>query len=235
MRLKTKLVLAISALVFIIAAVQSLIYASQMLNTAVKQSYDTNLMVAEQIRFALQHALEAGLRDQTVNPNDPGQLRALMIKAVRDSDELQSVVRSVNLYSLTVYDINIGDSHHMTLLSTDPDNEDKPIPNRPDFTQLLNTNSLQLIPKVFGPPQVYDVVVPLENNGKPFVNVHVGIRTTLLAAFYAPWRTEALSLMGAALITALLAAFLLSNIALEPMERISRRLDYWTAAAATAG
>jgi signal transduction histidine kinase len=234
MRLKTKLVLAITALVFIIAAVQSLIYASQMLNTAVKQSYDTNLMVAEQIRFALQRAFEAGLRDQTVNPNDPGQLRALMIHAARSSDELQSVVRSVNLYSLTVYDINIGDSHNMTLLSTDPDNEDKPIPIRPDFNQLLNTSSLQLIPKVFGPPQVYDVVVPLQNNGEPFASVHVGIRTTLLAAFYAPWRTEAVSLMGAALITALLAAFLLSNIALEPMERISRRLDYWTSAAATA-
>ena len=51
MRLKTKLVLAITALVFIIAAAESLIYASQMLNAAVKQSYDTNLMVAEQIRL----------------------------------------------------------------------------------------------------------------------------------------------------------------------------------------
>jgi signal transduction histidine kinase len=234
MRLKTKLVLAITALVFIIAAAESLIYASQMLNAAVKQSYDTNLMVAEQIRFALQHALEAGLRDQTVNPNDPSELRALMIKAVRSSDELQSVVRSVNLYSLTVYDINIGDSHNITLLSTTPENEEKPLPNRPDFQQLLNTSPLQLIPKVFGPPRVYDVVVPLDNNGKPFASVHVGIRTTLLAAFYAPWKAEALSLMGAALITALVAAFLLSNIALEPMEKISRRLDYWTAAAAAA-
>ncbi len=234
MRLKTKLVLAITALVFIIAAAESLIYASQMLNAAVKQSYDTNLMVAEQIRFALQHALEAGLRDQTVNPDDPGQLRALMIAAVHSSDELQSVVRSVNLYSLTVYDINIGDSHSITLLSTTPENEDKPLPNRPDFTQLLNTSSFKLIPLVFGPPRVYDVVVPLDNNGKPFATVRVGIRTTLLAAFYAPWRTEAVSLMGFALITALVAAFLLSNIALEPMERISRRLDYWTTAAATA-
>jgi len=217
MRLKTKLVLAITALVFIIAAAESLIYASQMLNAAVKQSYDTNLMVAEQIRFALQHALEASLRDQTVNPNDPGQLRALMIKAVHSSDELQSVVHSVNLYSLTVYDINIGDSHSITLLSTTQDNEDKPLPVRPDFTQLLNTSSFKLIPLVFGPPRVYDVVVPLDNNGKPFATVHVGIRTTLLAAFYAPWRTEAVSLMGAALLTALMAAFLLSNIALEPM------------------
>ncbi len=234
MRLKTKLVLAITALVFIIAAAESLIYASQMLNAAVKQSYDTNLMVAEQIRFALQHALVAGLRDQTVNPNDPGELRALMVAAVRSNDELQSMVQSVNLYSLTVYDINIGDSHSITLLSTSPENEDKPLPNRPDFTQLLNTSSFKLIPLVFGPPKVYDVVVPLDNNGKPFATVHVGIRTTLLAAFYAPWRIEAVSLMGAALLTALMAAFLLSNIALEPMERISRRLDYWTNAAETA-
>jgi signal transduction histidine kinase len=233
MLLKTKLVLAITGLVFIIAAAESLIYASQMLNAAVRQSYDTNLMVAEQIRFGLQHALESGLRDQTVNPNDPGQLRALMIKAVHSSDELKSIVQSVNLYSLTVYDINIGDSHSVTLLSTSPENEDKPLPNRPDFTQLLNTSSFKLIPLVFGPPRVYDVVVPLDNNGKPFASVHVGIRTTLLAAFYAPWRIEAVSLMGAALLTALMAAFLLSNIALEPMERISRRLDYWTSAAAT--
>jgi signal transduction histidine kinase len=234
MRLKTKLVLAITTLVFIIAAVESLIYASQMLNAAVKQSYDTNLMVAEQIRFALQHALVAGLRDQTVNPNDPSELRALMVTAVRSNDELKSMVHSVNLYSLTVYDINIGDSHSITLLSTSPENEDKPLPNRPDFTQLLNTSSFQLIPLIFGPPKVYDVVVPLDNNGKPFASVHVGIRTTLLAAFYLPWRTEAVSLMGAALLTALMAAFLLSNIALEPMERISRRLDYWTNAAETA-
>ena len=234
MRLKTKLVLALTILVFLIAGVESLIYASQMLNAAVKQSYDTNLMVAEQIRFALQRAFEANLRDQKVNPNDPGELRALMIKAVRSSEELQSVVKSVNLYSLTVYDINIGDSHNITLLSTSPENEDKPLPVRPDFTQLLNTSSFELFPKVFGPPQVYDVVVPLENNGQPFATVHVGIRTTLLAAFYAQWRTEAVSLMGAALITALVAAFLLSNIALEPMERISRRLDYWTSAAAAA-
>ena len=132
MRLKTKLVLAITALVFLIAALVSLVYASQLLHGAVKQSYDTNHMVAEQIRFALQNALETGLRDQTVNPNDPSQLRALMTNAVRDNEELQAVVQSVNLYSLTVYDINIGDSHSITLLSTDPEFEDKPMPVRPD-------------------------------------------------------------------------------------------------------
>ena len=229
MRLKTKLVLAITALVFLIAAAVSIVYATQMLHAAVRQAYDTNHMVAEQIRFALQHALESGLRDQTVNPNDPSELRSLMTTAVRSNEELQAVVQSVNLYSLTVYDINIGDSHNLTLLSTDPENEDKPLPLRPDYKQLLGISSLQLLPEVFGPPKVYDVIVPLDNNGAPFASVHVGVRTTLLLAFYAPWRTEAVSLMGAALITALLAAFLLSNLALQPMEQFSRRLDYWAA------
>src|ERR1035438_8206637 len=98
MRLKTKLVLAITALVFLIAAMVSLVYANQLLHAAVNESYDTNHMVAEQIRFALQNALESGLRDQTVDPNDPNQLRALMTEAVRDSAELQDVVHSVNRY-----------------------------------------------------------------------------------------------------------------------------------------
>ena len=204
-----------------------------MLHAAVQQSYDTNHMVAEQIRFALQNALETGLRDQTVNPNDPGQLRALMTEAVRDNAELQAVVQSVNRYSLTVYDINIGDSHSITLLSTNPENEDKPLPVRPDYNQLLNATSIQLVPRVFGPPMVYDVVATLENNGAPFATVHVGVRTTLLLAFYAPWRSEALTLMGVALVTALFAALLLSNLALQPMEKISRQLDRFTAAGET--
>ncbi len=230
MRLKIKLVLAITALVFLITGLVSLVYASQMLHSAVAESYDTNHMVAEQIRFALQNALETGLRDQTVDPNDPAQLRALMTSAVRDNAELQAVVQSVNRYSLTVYDVNIGDSHSLTLLSTNPENEDKLLPLRPDYTQLLNLNSFQLMLEVFGPPKVYDVIASLENNGAPFASVHVGVRTTLLLAFYAPWRTEALSLMGVSLLTALLAAFLLSNLALRPMEQISRQLDRWTTA-----
>ena len=46
---------------------------------------------------------------------------------------------------------------------------------------------------------------------------------------------ESLTLMGFVLGTGLLVAFLLGNIALRPMEQISRQLDYLTAAGETAG
>ena len=233
MRLKTKLVLAITGLVFLIAGLVSLVYVTQLLHAAVQQSYDTNRTGAEQIRLALQNALETGLKDRIVDPGNPAELRALEAEAVRNNPALQASLDSLNRYSLTVYDINIGDSQSNTLLSTNPENEDKPLPARPNYSQLLDADLLQLMMEVFGPPKVFDVVVPLERNGELFATVHVGVRTTLLWAFYRPWLRQAFWLMGFALGAALLAAFLLSNLALRPMEEISLQLDYWTAASAS--
>jgi signal transduction histidine kinase len=230
MRLKAKLVLAITALVFLIAGLLSLVYVGQLLHAAVQQTYDANRMVANQVRFSLQNALETGLRDRKVDPNNPAELRNLAAEAVRDNEALQAVIESVNRYSLTVYDINIGDSQSITLLSTNPDNEEKPLPVRSAYSDLLNDDSIKLMRLVFGPPKVFDVVVPLERNGELFASVHVGVRTTLLRAVYAPRLAEAFTLMAFALVTALVVAFLLGNLALRPMEQISRQLDYWSAA-----
>jgi signal transduction histidine kinase len=57
------------------------------------------------------------------------------------------------------------------------------------------------------------------------------VRTTLLLDAYHSQLTGALTLMGLALATALLVAFLLGNLALRPMEELNMQLDYWTSAA----
>jgi signal transduction histidine kinase len=231
MRLKTKLVIAITALVFLIAGLLSLVYVSQLLHAAVQQSYDTNRMVANQVQFALKQALENGLSNRRVDPNKPEELRRLTAQVVRGDAGLQAVMEAVNRYSLTVYDVNIVDSQQNIILSTNPDFEDRPMQPRPDYKQLLTANPLTLTTEVFGEPRVFDVMVDITRNGDPFVGVHVGVRTTLLRAFYAPWLAEAVTLMGAVLLLALLAAFLLSNLALRPMEKISKQLDLISPAA----
>ena len=228
MRLKTKLVLAITGLVFIIAGLLSLVYVSQLLHAAVQQSYDTNHMVANQVRFALQNALENGLKGRKVDPNNPAQLRTLVAEALRDDDALKSVIDAGNHYSVTLFDVNIADAQSRIMLSTDPSNEDKPLPVRTNYDQLRDEDPISLMREVYGPPKVFDVVVPQERNGQPFASVHVGVRTTLLRAVYAPRVAEAFTLMGFAAGSALIAAFLLSNLALRPLEEISMQLDYWT-------
>ena len=187
-------------------------------------------MVANQVTFALQNALESGLRDRKVDPGNPAEARNLIAAAVRGNAALQAAIDSVNRYSLTVYDINIADADDNTLLSTNPENEDKPLPARLDYNRLLRANPIQLMREVYGKPRVFDIVSPLKNNGEDFASVHVGVRTTFLREVYKPWFQQALTLMGFALGTALLVAFLLGNLALQPLEDISRQLDYWTAA-----
>ena len=229
MTLKTKLVLAITALVLIITGLLSVVYMRALLNQAVRQPYDIDVMGAEQIRMAMRKALETGLEGKTVDPKDPGALRALVADAVRNSEPLQEVINSVNSHSRTVYDIYIGDSEGRTLLSTNPGTEDRPVPVRPSYDQLLRDSTIQQMKVIFGPGQAFNITMPLDRNGQRFVTVNVGIHTSLVRAFYAPWLKRALTLMGGALVLALVVAFLLGNLALRPMERISRQLDYWTA------
>ncbi len=234
MRLKTKLVLAITTLVLLISGLLSLVFVTQLLHASVQQSYDTNRMVANQVRLAVQKALVTGLKDRTFDPSKPYELRDLAAEVIRGSQPLQVVIDSVNRYSATVYDINIGDATGRTVLSTDPENQDKPLPSRPDLYQLWKANPVRLFSEVMvGKARVFDTVVPLERNDQPFLYIHVGVRTTFLREAYRPWIVEAFMLMSVAVGIALVVALLLSNLALRPLEEISRQLDYWTSGAGT--
>lgn len=227
MRLKTKLVLAITGLVFLISGLLSLVYVSHLVDAAIQQSYDSNRMVANQVRFALQNALESGLKGEKVDPNDMNKLRELAADAIRDSSELRSAMDSANMYSLTAFDINIADTQSRILMSTFPGNEGKYLPTRNNYGELLAADPLTKMRDIYGPPRVFDIVVPQDRNGVPFLSVHVGVRTTLLRAVYEPSLKEAFTLMAFAAGTALIAAFLLSNLALRPLEEISLQLEYW--------
>ncbi len=231
MSLKSKLVFAITSLVFLVTVVLSLVYVNQLLQSVVSQSYDTNVLVARQIRYAFQLALENGLKGQEVDPNNQEQLRELAAAAVRDNAALTAVVNSVNRYSPTVYDISISDNMGRALLTTGPSGDDNPIPVRPNYQLLRESNAVELVKIVFGPGKVYDVVLPEERNGESFATIHVGVRTTLLKAQYEPQLAAALTLISLALATSLVVAFLLGNLALRPMEELSMQLDYWNATA----
>ena len=227
MRLKTKLVIAITSLVFLIAGLLSLVYVSHLVDAAIQQSYDSNRMIANQVSSALRDALVTGLKDQVVDPNDTAKLHELVVAAVRDSTALRAVMESANMYSATLLDISVADAQSHIVVSTLPGNDGKPLPQRPNYGELLAAEPAAKMREIYGPPKVYDIVVPQDRNGVPFLSVHVGVRNTFLRHVYEPSLKEAFTLMAFAAGTALIAAFLLSNLALRPLEEISMQLDYW--------
>lgn len=228
MSLKTKLVLAITSLVFITTSVLSLVYMSQLLQAVVNQSYETNVIVAQEVWYALQQALENGLAHQEITPGDKAQLRNLVADAIRKDEFLNGVMNSALRYSPTIYDVSIGDTDDRALLTTRAGGQDQPLPIRENYETLQENNAIELLKAVFGPVKVYDVTIPLRRNGEPFATVRVGVRTSLLRTQYEPLAQRTLTLMSLALVTSLVIAFFLANLALRPIEELNLQLDYWT-------
>jgi len=227
MRLKTKLVLAITGLVFLVVFTLSWIFLGQLLRQRMTQAFTANDMVAHQIAAATRQSLELNTRGRRVLGNDPKELRAIAAAALRSDSNLKTLMNSAISYSPTVFDVAIADSEGRALLSTDPNNLDHALPHRQEYEELQSGGLLKLLEIVFGPPRVYNLTLPLEQeqNSETFATVRVGVRTTFLRFVVQPWLIAALTYTGVAIVCSLIFAAFLANIALKPIEQIGARLD----------
>src|SRR6202522_444469 len=225
MRLKTKLVLAITGLVFLVVCTLSWIFLGQLLRQRMAQAYSANDMVAHQILFATRRATETNIRGPRVDPNDPKSVRAAVAQALRSDPALTALMNSAIRYSPTVFDVSIADSEGRALLSTDPTNVDHVLPHRQEYEELESGGLLRQLEVVFGPPRVYNVTLPVDRGGEPFATIRVGVRTTFLRFVVEPWLIAALSYTGVAIVCSLIFAAFLANLALKPIEQIGARLD----------
>ncbi len=224
MRLKTKLVLAITGLVFLMVCVLSGIFLAQLLEQRVSESYDSNGVVAHEILLATQRSIET-MRGTPVNTNDPEAVRAAVANALRKDETLTSLLTSAISHSPTVFDVTVADSEGRCLISTNPADLDQLLPRRPEFAELQSGGLLRLLAVVFGPPRVYNISLPLERSGQPFATIRVGIRTTFLRSVVEPSLIAALTYTSIAILCSLIVAAFLANLALKPIEQIGSRLD----------
>ncbi len=225
MRVRVKLVLAITAMVSVIVVSLSLLYLSQLLSERIQQSYLHNDIAAHQVLLTVRAALERGLTNVPLPPNDPSALDIAVAEALRNDASLRLTLNSFIRYAPTVYDINIADSAGRILLSTDPLYQGHTLPPEPTFISLQKMTAWRKFRIVFGPPAVYSVDANLARNGAQFLKVRVGVRTTFLRSQLAPWLHAELLILALSMLITILLAALLSNMALHPLQMISDRLD----------
>jgi signal transduction histidine kinase len=225
MRLKTKLVLAITGLVFAVVMVFSWVWLSQLLKQQVEQYWSVNDPMAKQVLQQVNRALDTGLAGQHFDPRDQVAVRAAVAAALRQNTALNDLMNSMVEYSITVNDVAVADRDGRALVSTEPTQLDQILPVRPDYSELRHASLIRMLSIVFGHPQVYNDTLGLDLNDQPFLTVRVGIRTTFLRFVFKPWLKESLSFIGLAMIISLVVAALVANLALQPIEQISRRLD----------
>jgi PAS domain S-box-containing protein len=238
LRLKTKLVLAISGMVFALAATLSGVYISQILHQRIRQSYDNADFIAHQVLHTARQALETELpANLTQNPPAPGADAARdTIAAVLQHDAaVASLLQSVVGYNTEVYDVALADRNGVALLDTGAEGMDKPMPRRPALAALRDGSVVAQLRAVYGPARVYEVTLPVKRQGAPFGEIRVGLSTLFLKQELVPQLNRALLFSVIAVLLSFALAALVSAFALRPLEAIARRLDAMTAEPGTAG
>ncbi len=103
MRLKTKLVLAISGMVFALVAVFCYVYMSHLVRQRMAEAYDSADFVAKEIRESAREASQIDLSGAFVDQNNPQQVEAVLDEALRTDPGLNTLLQSVVGYSPTIF------------------------------------------------------------------------------------------------------------------------------------
>jgi PAS domain S-box-containing protein len=232
LRLKTKLVLAISGLVLALVAALSFLYVSQIFRQRINQSYDNAEFIAHQVLHAARQALETELpapaAGARLESQGPAQARDAIAAILQRDPAVTSLLQSVVGYNAEVYDTALADRDGVALVHTDAGAVDKPMPRRPALAELRDGGFFAQLRAVYGPARVYQVTLPVQRQDARFGEIRVGLSTLFLKRELVPQFNRALLLSAVALLLSLFIAALLSNFALRPLEVIARRLDAMT-------
>jgi signal transduction histidine kinase len=229
MRLKTKLVLAITSLVLVVVVIFSWIWMSWLLQQHIEQSFTAIDTLAHQVANDVTRALDTGLKGRQFDPHDPAAVRQAVAETLRENPDVVYRLNSIVEYSPTVLDVSIADRNGRSLISApDATQDDQVLPGRPDFASLRKQSLITTLRIVFGRPQVYNVTLGLDLNNQPFLTIRIGIRTTFLQNALRPWLIKSGWFIGLAMLISIVVAALLANLALQPIEEISKRLDLLT-------
>jgi signal transduction histidine kinase len=228
-RLKTKLVLAISGMVVAVVATFSTIYISRTVRQALTGAYGNADFVGHEVFHLTRDALAVDLSNSKIDLDNPEAVRPAVEEALQGDPGLSSLLQSVIGYSPTIYDVSIVDASGRALLHTDADQIGKIIPRRGELIAVVDGSFRQQMEVVFGGPRVYEVRIPLERNHQPFGAIRVGISTTFLKDALQPQLKASIAFSLLAIVVSLVLAASLSNLALKPLEAINRRLDLLSA------
>jgi PAS domain S-box-containing protein len=230
MRRKTQIVLAITFMVAALVCSFSYIYVSEILRQQITFARDTAANLDLQIAYLAKTAIP-DLADTRVDTSNPAKVRSAITEYLRTNTDLNTMLESVvgTWNRPLIYDAAIVDVDGKVILHTDPTLEGKTVPDRPDFQIVQAAKFRRQLRMVYNPPTVYDVRIPLLLNGQDFGSVRLGISTIFLKRDITPRLNHAVIFSGISILFSLVLAAGLSNIALGPLERISRSLDSVTA------
>jgi len=223
--LKAKLTALISLLVLLVVLVTSAVYVSHLTRQALTEVEGKGEYVANEIYHQARTVLAESRLPTGANPSDFQAVRRFIQSRLAADAGLASLMESAVAYSPTLLYVAITDTDHQVLIHSDPGKIGGRAAPAPPFKELLHAGLLQQLRAIYGPPRVYEALLPLEVGGQPLGDVCVGVSTVFLGDQITPDLRAALALSAVVILFATLSAGLVSFGLLRPLETIARNVD----------
>ena len=234
MRLRTKLVIAITLMVVAIVVTLSTIYVAQTVHLVVNNGLNQSEQAADQIIHLSRLALETDINSTRIDPNNPQQVNDWVEESLQTDPGVNGEIESLIGYSPIISDASVVGPDGRAIVHSNPEMVGKLVPTRPNLNDLATAKFWHQLQLVYGPIQTYVVKVPLERDKSPFGSVQIGVSTVFLKSTLQKPLSRALAFSAISILVSLILAAGLSVRALRPLEAISRRLDQMTTGEVTA-
>jgi PAS domain S-box-containing protein len=224
--LKTKFTLATSLLVLAVVTGVSGLYIARLTRQVLRQADDRAGFVAQQVYDACNQALkDAAQRDETPASPSPEDLRVYVQKAFDKSSTLNTLIESAVGISPTIYEITISDKDGIVLVSSDASLRGLKVAKRPPVGSLVRARFFEQLRTLYGPPQTYEYSFPFNLGSRPFGDIRIGLSSVFIRNEISPGLESAAWYALASVALSTFLAFVVSRIALAPIDRISAQLD----------
>jgi signal transduction histidine kinase len=223
--LKIKLTALITFLVLLVVLATSTLYLSRLTRQALSEVESRGEYVANEIYHQASTLLSQTRMPAGSNPSDFDALHGFVQARFASDAGLTSLLESAVGYSPSIYYAAITDTRRQVMVHNDPGEIGQLMAPTAPFEELLHAGLLKQLRMIYGPSQVYEVVLPLEIGNQPLGDVRVGVSTLFLGNQITPDLHAALTLSIAIIIFTPLSAGLLSYRLLRPLETISRSVD----------
>lgn len=223
--LKSKLTALISSLVLLVVLAISSLYLSSLTRQTLEDVQGRGKYIAQETYHQARTGLAQTRIPPGVDPDDPQQIHQLVRETLAADPGLTSLIESAVGYSPTIYYVAITDESGEVLVHSDPTALGSHLAPAMTFDNLLQAGLFQQLRVIYGEPQVYEIVLPLDLGESPLGDVRVGVSTLFLRNQVTPELRAAGLLSGLAILFATISAGVLSFRVLRPLETISRGVD----------
>jgi signal transduction histidine kinase len=203
--------LGLALVVLLVVAVATAAHLATLARLTLGNAADEGRLLSRQLLHQAAYVLQAaGAAGPTAFREDPS-LRALLDGLVG--------------YSRVVVYGAIVDASGRTLLHSDATLQGRTLPGRPLLDDVLTAGLPQLASLLLGPPQIYEVRLPVRIGDRPFGTVQVGVSTSLVRQTLRDALLRSLAFGAGALAFAIALGLGTGRVLLGYLRRIARRVE----------